>query len=263
MHVMVDLETLSTRVDAVVLSIGAVAFDLLDRGTAEGLELRLDPQSQIGVGRRVDWATVHWWMGQERAAQEALAAPGAGLWMADALDLLDRYFARVDGTHVWGNGPHFDVSILEHMYASLGRKAPWAYNRVCCVRTVRLFTPGADSLRPEPAVAHNALADATAQALWVQRMLKSRGTMGAAAGEEDQPQPPAAASGTVGEDSPAVKAIKARILSAEGQRDELNRKYPGVRPGWVSTDLMVLGDQIARAQEELMAVRQAEGVAGK
>lgn len=194
-HIMLDLETLSTAADAGIIQIGAQAFDPEGDGLiGPGICLNVDPQAVMNAGMRVEWETLHWWMSQPEAFR-TLAAPGEGLLLSAALEALARYVGANGGSYakVWSNGAAFDVPILESSYRRCRLDIPWRYNNVLDVRTLKWLTPGVERVKPE--VAHNALSDARAQALWVQNMY--RRLNGAPAGEEDQQEPPAAAPSTV------------------------------------------------------------------
>ncbi|NQW82286.1 MAG: 3'-5' exoribonuclease, partial [Polaromonas sp.] len=62
---MVDLETLGTVADAVILSIGAVKFDLdSDAIDDDGFYASISIESNQETGRRIQEDTLIWWMGQ-------------------------------------------------------------------------------------------------------------------------------------------------------------------------------------------------------
>ena len=69
-HIMVDIETLDTVQSAVVLSIGAVAFDPHTKELGEKfyVEFTTDLQAQQRLGRTISADTVTWWMQQGAAA---------------------------------------------------------------------------------------------------------------------------------------------------------------------------------------------------
>ena len=79
---MLDIEALGSKPGSVILSIGAVKF-------AGGKILhefyrRIDPQSCIDAGLKIDVDTVMWWMKQSKEARDAL---GTGTMpLTDALD---------------------------------------------------------------------------------------------------------------------------------------------------------------------------------
>lgn len=174
MHLMMDLETLSTAADAAIAQIGLVPFQLDGSDPLEeGLLVNVDPQSCIDLGLRVDWPTTHWWMMQSREARASLPRPGEGLPLSEGLDAVDAYVAglaeRHHGKlHVWSNGATFDIPILGHAYRVLRRREPWSYSSARDTRTLAMLALNA--IRPEPKVKHNALDDAVAQVLWVQNM---------------------------------------------------------------------------------------------
>ena len=68
--IMIDLETLSTRNDAVILTIGAVKFNInkeLDK--TKQLYMRINLQSCKNLKMHTDRSTVKWWKEQSKEAQ--------------------------------------------------------------------------------------------------------------------------------------------------------------------------------------------------
>ena len=60
--VMIDMETLSTNPDCVILTIGAVRFDPMGTGVAEKLELRPEIDSQTEeFDIHINPDTLRWW----------------------------------------------------------------------------------------------------------------------------------------------------------------------------------------------------------
>ena len=79
MDVMLDIETLATPPDSVILTLGAVRFDPKDAdGDIKGsFYKRLDVDEQLKMGRRVDEETVAWWGKQApQVREEALGTDG-------------------------------------------------------------------------------------------------------------------------------------------------------------------------------------------
>ena len=72
MDVMIDLETLDTSPTAVVLSLGAVAFDPYTHahGATFYVEFTNFLEQQTGVGRTISPSTMLWWMQQNATARE-------------------------------------------------------------------------------------------------------------------------------------------------------------------------------------------------
>ena len=67
---MIDIETLATSNDAALVSIAAVRFDLKTGIVGDSVYFKIDKQSCIDYGLRVDADTVDWWMKQGKEAQE-------------------------------------------------------------------------------------------------------------------------------------------------------------------------------------------------
>lgn len=168
MHVMIDLETLSTSPNAVVLSLGAVVFD--EREIIRTEYMVLDAAEQIeDYKRHVSVSTVSWWMDQSAAAK-AVFAHTAPISMRGALRLLDTLLPPEQWSEakVWANGAGFDLPIIHTMYENERRKAPWRFYNERCFRTMKnqfwqVAAPATPNL-----VAHNAKDDALAQAAHLQ-----------------------------------------------------------------------------------------------
>ncbi len=171
-NVMVDLETLGTAADAVIISIGAVAFEMEGDIADDGFYASVSIDSNLELGRKIDESTLVWWMGQDPAAQAVFNEPKMTL-IAALTQFQDWYLGHHGGASVWSNGASFDVPMLEHAFKQLQLDTPWNYFDSQCVRTYRKL-PGADKVpRPKASVAHNALADAMAQAQYVQAIHKA------------------------------------------------------------------------------------------
>ena len=173
MHVMIDLETLGTSPRAVILSIGAVAFET--DGTFTGTYYtELFAQEQIDVySRYVSIDTIAWWGEQSPEAKSVLTSTNA-VSLHSALDRLRGFLPEKtwEKAQVWSNGASFDIPMLNDAYQGLGEKAPWRYWNERCYRTMKNYFAHIKSPAP-PKVAHNALEDAKAQAAHLALILQS------------------------------------------------------------------------------------------
>ena len=161
-HVSVDLETLGTVADAVILSIGAVRFDpdsnqIDDAGFYRSISI----DSNLDHKRRIQEDTLIWWMKQPAAAQKVFHEPKEILETA-LCDFSD--WLGDDKSFMWSNGADFDLPMLAHAYTQCGVEIPWKFWNSRCFRTYKNL-PGAKNIRSEPTgVKHNALSDAYQQA---------------------------------------------------------------------------------------------------
>ena len=161
-HVMVDNETLATTADAVILSIGAVKFDL---STGEidndGFYRSISIESNLDLKRRISEDTLIWWLKQDVAAQQVFHEQKETL--ETALTEFSDWLGNDDNT-MWSNGADFDIPMLAHAYTQLGMEVPWKFWNSKCFRTYKNL-PGAKDIRVPPlGVKHNALSDAFQQA---------------------------------------------------------------------------------------------------
>jgi len=68
---MIDIESLDTGPDCVILTIGAVLFDPKGVGIIERLELRPTIEDQTDLfNRTINEDTLRWWSTQSESAQE-------------------------------------------------------------------------------------------------------------------------------------------------------------------------------------------------
>lgn len=162
-HLMLDIETLGTTPGCVVLSIGAVEFDL--NGITGEFHAHIDVPSCIEAGLQMEASTVMWWLDQSKEAQEALLKAET-FPLVDVLAALTDTFEWQD-LRVWANGASFDFPILDAAYKAVGKKAPWPYYNQMDFRTLKNMVgkKNFDLLRVRSGVAHDALDDARAQAL--------------------------------------------------------------------------------------------------
>lgn len=162
LHIMHDIETLDTKTSAVVLSIGAVKFD--KNGIYDHINLRLNLSDQSD--RSISASTVQWWLQQSEAARAAVSTP-SHTPLAFTLNTLAGWYGRDPIAGVWGNGAMFDNAIILDLYEKAGLPRPWSYKVDRCYRTLRAVAemhPLVDIDYVRPTTAHDALADAVAQA---------------------------------------------------------------------------------------------------
>jgi len=171
-HVMVDLETLDRKPGGVIVTIGAVAFDLESGELGPRLYINIDPTSAEAAGLKVDTGTVMWWMRQSKEAQQALISEKA-LTLTAALELFSEFIKEIrlgnekNEINLWGNGSMFDNAFLERAYDAATLPYPWQYWEHRDVRTlVQLAKERGFDVKAETKMegtAHNALDDAIHQ----------------------------------------------------------------------------------------------------
>lgn len=165
-NIMLDLETLGNKPGAVIVAIGGVWFG----GGELGVDFyqRVDAQSCVDVGLKMDASTVLWWMKQNDDARAELNLPG--ITLPEAL-LKFTQFVRLNHCDVliWGNGSDFDNTIIAAAYEACGLGRPWKFWNNRCYRTVKALKP--EFKLEHTGTHHNALDDAKSQARHLMEML--------------------------------------------------------------------------------------------
>ena len=164
--VMLDLETLGTRPDTVIMTLGAVKFDPFDpeREPGPGIYLRMDIEEQLTLGRTVDDSTIVWWAQQDPRVRAEAWEDGDRSSIQELKQELNRFLVGVGD--IWCQGPVFDIAILEDLYRSQNWGFPWYFWQISDSRT--LFKVHGDPRQKGRDQAHNALLDCVYQAQAVQ-----------------------------------------------------------------------------------------------
>lgn len=158
--VMVDIETLATTDDAVILEMGAVMFDRERKVLGPVFSMTLDYLSQ--GDRRTDLDTVMWWTAPERIGRFREMQEGherkPALWHG-LLELEQFLRVHLAGKgEVWAKGD-FDLRILGHAFREHEMEVPWKYHQARELRTVLKWT----GVMPCGPVPHHAAEDAELQ----------------------------------------------------------------------------------------------------
>lgn len=168
-QVMIDLETLGTGADAVILSIAAVRFDPHTPHTFEEfpeLEFyRTGINIETQAGGVITDGTFRWWMERSYAARKEHLEETCTLHQA--LMDLNRFMRREKVHGVWGNGADFDNAILQQAWQRFqmgGQLYPFWTNR--CFRTFMALLDPDKTHRPA-SNDHNALNDCRNQIRWM------------------------------------------------------------------------------------------------
>lgn len=170
-ELIIDIETMGTEPDTVVLSIGALFVSL-----NPGVQIKESPifYEKINLNcphnkeRSKTESTAIWWSEQDpEVAAEAL--DGTESLQVIMQRFYDWIIANCNPKYVkpWGNGSVFDVVILENAFKQVGIEVPWKYWNVRDVRTIVDLAEQVGhkkSLYPFHGKPHHALHDALHEA---------------------------------------------------------------------------------------------------
>jgi len=173
-NIMVDLETMSTKNHAAIISIGAVLMDF-EKGVLGSTFYRtVDLESSVENGGHLCPKTVKWWLQQSDEAQHQLFNNTEPL--TSVLIDFQRWLEDIGMRNmlkVWGNGATFDNVILRNAYDHQGWECPWPYWNDMCYRTEKTVNSHIDP--PEmKGIFHHALDDAKFQALHLIEIMKEK-----------------------------------------------------------------------------------------
>lgn len=159
---MIDIETLDTTTNSVILSIAAVKFNMND-DLIETFYQNVTPQSCIKLGMTNSEDTVRWWSERPKSAQESVLVDQISIKEA----LIDLTEFTTEGVHrkaeFWAHGIMFDYGNLENAMTRCGLQHPWEYYQISDTRT--LFKACKLDWKNYPRVGthHNALDDCLTQ----------------------------------------------------------------------------------------------------
>jgi hypothetical protein len=164
---MLDLESLGTRPDCAILTLGAIKFDpFRPDAFGDSLYLRIDVDQQLSLGREVQADTLEWWSRQADDVREEALGEHDRVGLEEMYRQLNKFTVGVN--NIWCQGPAFDIVILENIYRQMGWPTPWQFWQIRDSRT--LFGVHGDPRVKGKAGLHNALEDCISQAKGVQEI---------------------------------------------------------------------------------------------
>ena len=96
-HAMIDLETLSTNPDAVILTVGGVKFDPYSQMKPyDEMYFRVDVDSQTAIGRDVMQETMDWWAQQPSEISEEALGDNDRIKLDDMIKKINKFAVGVD-----------------------------------------------------------------------------------------------------------------------------------------------------------------------
>lgn len=167
-EIMVDIETLSSEPNALMVSLGAVTRD--SKGNLIKFEAVVSP-NHYSNKLDISHDTIMWWLKQSEEARASITRPGKSL--VEVCAGFNQWLRQVTPTgakpRLWGNGATFDNVILRANYKVAGMTPAWGFREDACYRTLKNLFP--DTPWTPPAVAHSAISDAEAQFIHLETIL--------------------------------------------------------------------------------------------
>jgi hypothetical protein len=173
MDVMIDLETLSTRPNAVILVIAGVKFNrsgnLTELKEMDTFYRRITIDSCLTWGMHTDSDTRKWWDKQDPEIRaEAFGEPREDLFVA-----LREFIAWYGNSRwIWSHGATFDIVIMNEAFRACGMQEPWKFWDCRDTRTLYDIAGIRNNELPQLAK-HHALHDCHRQ-IWGVKMAMKR-----------------------------------------------------------------------------------------
>jgi hypothetical protein len=202
MDIMIDIETLSTNSNALILCIGAIKFNTkgdISQTNIEELEkfyCLIDIEDSKKYSLDIAEKCIEWWNKQPqkeeifkgyRFTQDgSLQSIGDGectstrgsesrLSLKECLLKFNKWIIfgnnSVNDIHIWSNGVAFDIPILENAYKKTCIEIPWKYWNVrdsrTIVKTLNVYPPNIYKN-----MAHNPIYDCYRQIITLQKAFK-------------------------------------------------------------------------------------------
>lgn len=137
--IMIDIETLSTNSNSVILTLGAVKFnrgkdiELLEN--CETFYRRINLDSCMNLGMKMDNETLNWWLEQSNEAKYEALENKDRQDIKFVLKEFSEWVGNINN-YIWGHGDDFDCVILDNAYKCCGIQTPWKFWNTRDTRTL-------------------------------------------------------------------------------------------------------------------------------
>lgn len=157
--IMLDIETLGDTANAVIISIGAVKFNIKTGATGENFHQFIPLQNSLECGMEVSASTLMWWFNQTPKSQRTMVE-GLNSANESLIYVLENFaeFCNKD-LLIWAKSPRFDCGILGNAYKKIGYEVPWDFRKERDVRTLSALIPDVEKNWVYNGTAHDALSD--------------------------------------------------------------------------------------------------------
>lgn len=171
-EIMIDIETLGTQSSSVILSVAAVKFNLQTGEIGEHFYKKVDMQSCIDSGLKINTSTLKFWMEQRHEVLKDLLINAHPL--RDVLTNFSIYIKSFgEAMNMWGNSARFDLGLLHNAYDTIKQPIPWDFRKECDVRTLVMLKPEIKADMTFEGDKHNALHDCFHQIKYVSNTYKA------------------------------------------------------------------------------------------
>lgn len=174
---MLDLETLGTSPESVVLQISAVPFKLGEVSSItnllDGPKFNAFPTIKSQTYAKMDGDTIKWWMVQEEDARTRVFSNPMEESIGDVLKRLTSFVKLNNIEAGFCKGGNFDWPIINFHYKKNQLTNPVRYFAQYCSRTlVKILEKGSSEITDPRLIKHDALHDCIRQIVELQFVMK-------------------------------------------------------------------------------------------
>ena len=180
--VVLDIETLGSVNNSVILSVGMVACDSHHDYTFKelienGYYAKLNVKAQVDAGRKIHKDTLEWWGNQGTAAQHILKPSDKDMHWKNLRENMIAWLTKqgvdIHKAKYYSRGSHFDFGILHDLFRITegcdATELPWRFWNIHDSKTVVLTLLDRDvwelGVEPEGFIHHDCLHDAAREYL--------------------------------------------------------------------------------------------------
>jgi len=171
--VMVDIETLSTSPNSLILTIGAIKFsrnkEVKKLEDLDTFYVRINQNSCEKLKMDISEDTLDWWNSQSEEARYEAFINKDRIDLKEALINLTKFLKNCK--YIWAHSPNFDCIILENAYKLCNLEVPWKFYNLRDTRT--LYDLGKVFLRNIENNKHHSLYDCYNQILTLKEAFKN------------------------------------------------------------------------------------------
>lgn len=170
-QVMLDLETMGTDENFVILSVGMVKFNIDTGEIGNKLHLKISINDSLKKGFKIDGNTLIWWLNNDKKAKEMINK-GEKFSINNTLDYISEFLNK--DLEIWAKSPSFDCNLLKSYYQKLNRNIPWNFRNQQDVRTlINLNKKLYEEITKDVKITHDAIDDCINQINYYHQIYKS------------------------------------------------------------------------------------------
>ena len=174
MEVMIDIETLNTKPDSVIATLGAVKFNrnkFCDNiKNYNTFYRRIDLKSCLDIGLTSSKDTIKWWNEQPESAKTEIFDTKNRISIQQCLKEFKEWFKPC--YKIWSHGDDFDCVILKNAYDKCNIEAPWKFWNTRDTRTIFDICGYYFNQNNGTSIVHHSLQDAFRQTIALQECFK-------------------------------------------------------------------------------------------